>query len=253
MTAELVVEHRVDRYTCLQGAYFTIDYDRLRIFKTLTGEEVTNKLTHGQEIDKAIFSSDNTKILLQTGSSSTLADVESGNIIGEPINHEHCFFLANGKHITAENKNGISIFYGGQEFWSFAPSEPCSFAANGHLIVISGHSTSIFDASTGKLTAGPITTGYGISNAALSLDGTRLVIWTYQKLEVLDIPSGDVIATIARIDEGSFIRLSPDGNRVIEDKRYSITIYDAASSSASCVDHINRTFSDCPSTSYFTF
>jgi DNA-binding beta-propeller fold protein YncE len=170
----------------------------LRIFKTLTGEEVTNKLMHGRKIDRAIFSPDDTKILLRTGSSSTISDVKSGNIIGEPINHKNDY-------------------------------EDCSFAEKGkHIIAISGQSISIFDASTGKLTAGPITRECDITEAALSSDGTRLVICNHwQILEILDVQSGDVIVTLMDSPEG--VRLLLNGNRVIIDDEGSITIGDVAS------------------------
>ena len=202
VTGELVVKHGVGGFAHPQGAYFTINPGRLGIFMILTGEEVTNKLTHGRPADGAIFSPDNTKVLLQTGSRATLSDVESGNIIGEPVNHGYSSkdfsFAANGRHVIATNRNSISIF----------------------------------DASTGKLTAGPIIREYIIDGAALSFDGTRLVIWNFNNVEVLDIQSGDVInIPTGASKRGCFI--SPDGNRVIVDDRGSITIYDVALSSTS--------------------
>ena len=106
-----------------------------------------------------------------------------------------------------------------------------SFAADGkHIIAWSGRGTSILDLRTGELAFGPFEMGGGVD---LSFDGTRLLVAGYnQSTEVIDVQSGQVIATWGGMAAFSDV-LSSDGTQVIQPGYgSSIMIFDVASRSS---------------------
>ena len=197
-TGSLEKDYVEEEYVTLQGAYFIA---KGRIVNAMTGEDVTSKYSDGREITEAIFSRDDTRVLIRTKATngltdSVLHDVDSGNVIA---------------HLGAE--------------WT-------SFAADGkHLIAQNGSSKSILDLSTGMLAFGPFEIGSSTPFVDLSFDGTRFLVIRDGKSAVMDLQSGQVIATWDWSPFSSDV-LSSDGTRVIRKEQSSIIIFNVASCSS---------------------
>src|ERR1700720_2750664 len=91
VSGSLEKEHRVSEFqVTLPGVYFTVRENTfdpgLRIVNTMTGEDITSKYGDGREMHNAIFSMDDTRVLIRTQDwMCGLFDIDSGNIIGETI------------------------------------------------------------------------------------------------------------------------------------------------------------------------
>jgi WD40 repeat protein len=209
-TGALVVKYKIPgdfdyvEEEALQGTYLVVPAPEqtISIIYAITGDDVTKRYTHGRIIKEAVFSPDNTRVfcLYHDDSHVTILDVHSGSIIGDSID--------------------VDCDYWGK----FRPSIP--FSPKGkQLVAVKGKSATIFNVDTGKLMHGPFQRGYKLEGADLSIEETRLLLWDYwTAFEVLDVPSGNVIAVGKRNIWGPNHNLiSPHGDHVIT---YSLNPWD---------------------------
>jgi WD40 repeat protein len=152
---------------CFQGPYLVVRKAKItHITYALTGESIIDRYTHGRDITDVIFSPDNKKVvcLYHTDNCVSILDVHSGNVVDDSID--------------------VDV----SDIWIASP--------NGHrIITLKGKHIAIYDLDTGMLVYGPFKTTYTAVGAELSLDETHLLVWDKQSFEVLDIPSGNVIAS----------------------------------------------------------
>jgi WD40 repeat protein len=207
----LVAEHELgfapDGFTSvdLQGAYLVMrKQNRItNIAYALTGEDVTNKYTHGRDITDVTFSPDNKQVVCvyHANNCVSILNVHSGNVIGNldvdvtNIGYARIIFSPNGRRIIA----------------------------------LKGNHVAIHDFDTGKLMYGPFKRTYAVVGAELSLDETRLLVRDSRSFEVLDIPSGNVVAFKVHPFGNREVGISPNGNHVITSSRNVITIFDVPS------------------------
>ncbi|KIM84421.1 hypothetical protein PILCRDRAFT_6095, partial [Piloderma croceum F 1598] len=193
----------------LQGTYLVMPTPEqtIRIIYATTGDDITKEYTHGRIIKEAFFSPDNTRVfcLYHDDSHVTILDVHSGRIIGDSINVDRDDF----------DQSRITFSPKGKRF-----------------VAVKGRSATIYNVDTGKLMHGPFEREYELAGADLSIEETRLLIWDGGRIfEVLDVPSGNVVATGERHDWQGFNLLSRHGDHVITYPRYPdkdmvITIFD---------------------------
>jgi WD40 repeat protein len=206
-TGKTVVDYNLEvarsEYGRINGTYVVISSSDFipnvhKIIHVVTGADVTTKYTHGRTIVKVKFSSDHARVVcLHDDYFCRIMDVLTGDVIGDPI----------VVHSTVDYRFEIS--------------------ANGRLLVGQGNCPTIYNVGTGKLEDGPLERDYWISGMALSFDETRLLIWGGGCFEVLDMPSGTVVAAATETLIGGFI--SSDGNRVIRRDLNEIAIFDVTS------------------------
>lgn len=194
----------------LQGAYLVIgdDLKIASIVYTITGEDVTEKYTHGRDITNVIFSPDNKVVCLCFDNCISILDVHSGNVIGD-LDVDLC-----------------DVFL----------HSPVAFSPNGRqILAITRMHIAIHDLDTGKLVYGPFDRTYTIEGTELSLDETRLLVWNSQSsFEVLNIPSGNVIASSKLGPSPHDAVISSNGDHVVATYSDAITIFDILSLSSHC-------------------
>jgi WD40 repeat protein len=201
-TGALVVKYKIPddsnhvEEEALQGTYLVLPRPEqtTSIIYAITGDDVTQKYTHGRIIKEAVFSPDNTRVfcLYHDDSHVTILDVHSGSIVGDSVNVDY-------------DRRG-----------KFRPR--IAFSPMGkRLVVLKGKSATIYNVDTGKLMHGPFERGYKIEGADLSIEETRLLLWDdWEVFEVLDVPSGNIVATGKRNTKGTHSHLiSPHGDHVI--------------------------------------
>ena len=200
----------IDEFVHFEGPFlvWTAEVNRVtKIVNTITGEDVTNKYTYGQVIRRLKVSSDNKSMACQYDDVIRTFDVHSGDIIGDSI------------------------------MFNFGL---ISFSINGRrLIVVRARDISIYDVETGKLLHGPLEVAYDescgreISGVELSLDETRLVIWTSGRLmsdssfHVLDVQCAKIIATSTpRNGYYNWCAISFDGTSIVGWGCREVTVFD---------------------------
>ncbi|KIM74793.1 hypothetical protein PILCRDRAFT_693732 [Piloderma croceum F 1598] len=176
----------------LQGAYIVMrNQEKItNITYALTGKSVIDKYTHGRDITDVKFSPDNKKVVCRyrTNNCVSILDVHSGNIINDLLD------------VDASN-----ICYP----W-------IAFSPNGQrIIALKGKHIAIHDLDTGKLVYGLFERTYTAAGAELSLDETHLLVWDSQSFEVLDMPSGNVVASSKMHSVRYGAVISPNGHYVV--------------------------------------
>jgi WD40 repeat protein len=177
-----------------------------KIVNAITGEDVTNKYTHGQVILQLKVSLDNTSLACRYDDNVIrMSNVHSGNIIGNPIMFD---------------------------------SDCMSFSINSRrLIVARAQDIAIYDVETGRLLHGPLEWAYDESyqpkpkprGVELSCDETRLVVWTSDgDFYVLDGQCAKVIATSTPGKSGycDWCAISFDGTSVLRCSDQGVTVFD---------------------------
>ncbi|KIM86175.1 hypothetical protein PILCRDRAFT_5220 [Piloderma croceum F 1598] len=206
---KITVDHEYAYAVDLQGTYLVVPTPEqtISIIYATTGDDITKKYAHGRIIKEAMFSPDNTRVfcLYHDDSHVTILDVHSGSIIGDSIDVDRDHF----------SKFRVAFSPKGKRF-----------------VAVKGKSATIYNVDTGKLMHGPFEREHKLEGADLSIEETRLLIWEERRIfEVLDVPSGNVIATGNR--RGDCL-LSRHGDHVITYSRYpdrdtAITIFDVNS------------------------
>jgi WD40 repeat protein/serine/threonine protein kinase/tetratricopeptide (TPR) repeat protein len=181
-----------------------------RVWDADTGQPVTQPMKNGGRVRYAVFSPDGRRLLTASGDcTARVWDAGTGQPVTQPMKYDaeasvvQAAFTPNGPRLVTLDKDGTAR---------------------------------VWDAGTGQPVTRPMTHGGEVSEAALSLDGRRLVTTSggskeAGEMRMWDVATGQLIAPPMRQDKEAAVNraeFSPDSRRLVTVSQYStVRVWDA--------------------------
>ena len=198
---------------------------------------------HADRVRVAKFSPDGTQMVSASNDQTArIWDVLSGKLIATCTGHKGVIFDAefshDGKHVLTISEDGTARIWEaatGQPLATFQGSDDYILFAfflpdRNQVVSVSDNGTiRTWDTATGKIAAPPIVHKTIAIAAAISPDGTRMVIGTEQKTRLWNLKTGQIIATLGEYSgRAESLMFSHDGKRIFAPSPETARIWDAA-------------------------
>ncbi|MBV2124652.1 MAG: TIR domain-containing protein [Candidatus Thiodiazotropha sp. (ex Ctena orbiculata)] len=207
----------------------TSTYDGISLIWDIeSSKNISKQIKYDDQVGIINFSPDGKKVITTSKNKAWILDVDTGDYLGIPMNHESLVesakFSPDGKLIVTTSLDGVVRIWDAKtgmpvsklmnhDFTVF--SADFSLNAN-HVLTLSSNQAQVWEVETGKPLGKPITYDFAINSAKFSPDGKHVVTTTGNMAQIRHLHTGESIAEpIMHEDYIESVNFSPNGMTMI--------------------------------------